>query len=311
MIEATRLLQALLVDVWRRVRGQPLDAAGFDTGWRGVLPAMLVMVAVGPLLGGTIADALTGARSGGLLQFGTVQARVTLALTLLGTGAAVFALSTMERLASARAAAEAAQRQAAEHQLRLLQSQLEPHMLFNTLANLRVLIALDPPRAQAMLDRLIAFLRSTLDASRAGTHTLADEFARLDDYLELMAVRMGPRLRCTLRLPPELAAQRMPALLLQPLVENAIRHGLEPTVEGGQIEISATPDGARLLLAVRDSGVGWRGDTAAAAAPGAGFGLRQVRERLATRFGAAAQLQIAAAPGGGTLATLSLPLDER
>jgi hypothetical protein len=103
--------------------------------------------------------------------------------------AAVSALSTTERLASARAAAEAAQRQAAEHQLRLLQSQLEPHMLFNTLANLRVLIALDPPRAQAMLDRLIAFLRSTLQASRAGTHTLADEFARLDDYLGLMAVR--------------------------------------------------------------------------------------------------------------------------
>ena len=310
VLEAARLAQALLVDGWRRARGQALDAAGFGTGWRGVLPALAVMVAAGPLLGGSLADALTGNPSGGLLQFGTVQARVTVALTLLGTAAAVFALSTLERLASARAAAEAAQRQAAEHRLRLLQSQLEPHMLFNTLANLRVLIALDPPRAQAMLDRLIAFLRSTLDASRAGTHTLADEFARLDDYLALMAVRMGPRLHCTLSLPPELARQRIPALLLQPLVENAIRHGLEPKVDGGCIEITAAREGPRLRLAVRDSGAGWRGEGAASAAPGAGFGLHQVRERLATQFGDAARLQLEPAAGGGTLATLSLPLDQ-
>ena len=194
-------------------------------------------------------------------------------------------------------------RQAREAELRLLQSQLEPHMLFNTLANLRVLIALDPPRAQAMLDRLIAFLRSTLEASRAGTHTLADEFARLDDYLGLMAVRMGARLHSTLSLPPELAQERMPALLLQPLVENSIRHGLDPKVEGGSIEVSATRDGSRLLLAVRDSGVGWP------AAPREGFGLAQVRERLATRYGAAARLEIGPAAGGGTLATLTLPLD--
>jgi LytS/YehU family sensor histidine kinase len=176
-------------------------------------------------------------------------------------------------------------------------------MLFNTLANLRVLITLDPPRAQAMLDRLIAFLRSTLEASRAGTHTLADEFARLDDYLALMAVRMGPRLHAQLRLPPELAALPVPALLLQPLVENAIRHGLEPKVEGGHIELSAARDGPHLLLAVRDSGLGWPGT------PREGFGLAQVRERLAALYGAAARLQIGPAAGGGTLATLTLPLN--
>ena len=90
----------------------------------------------------------------------------------------------------------AAERSAAEAQLKLLQSQLEPHMLFNTLANLRVLIGTDPARAQAMLDRLIAFLRATLTASRSGSHALADEFDRLGDYLALMAVRMGPRLAC-------------------------------------------------------------------------------------------------------------------
>jgi two-component sensor histidine kinase len=303
-MEAARLAQAALVDAWRRGRGRPLDAAGFGSGWRGVLPAMGVTVLIGPWLGLTLADALTGNRSAGLLQFGAAQTRVTIALTLIGSLAAVFALSTMERLASARAAAEAAQRQAAEHQLRLLQSQLEPHMLFNTLANLRVLIALDPPRAQSMLDRLIAFLRSTLQASRAGTHTLADEFARLEDYLELMAVRMGSRLQPTLRLPGDLAQRAVPALLLQPLVENAIRHGLEPQVEGGRIEVSAARDGDQLLLTVRDSGAGW---PTQAVQPG--FGLAQVRERLATRYGAAARLDIGAAAGGGTLATLTLPIE--
>ncbi|HMO49436.1 MAG TPA: hypothetical protein PKB14_25845 [Rubrivivax sp.] len=156
-----------------------------------------------------------------------------------------------------------------------------------------------------MLDRLINFLRSTLQASRAGTHTLADEFARLDDYLGLMAVRMGARLRCTLTLPPELEPAEVPALLLQPLVENAIRHGLEPKPAGGHIEVSAARDAGRLLLAVHDSGVGWRD-----AAPGghAGFGLAQVRERLAARCAGAARLDIGPAAGGGTLATLTLPL---
>jgi len=204
-----------------------------------------------------------------------------------------------------RGRSELLARQAREAELRLLQSQLEPHMLFNTLANLRVLIALDPPRAQAMLDRLIAFLRCTLEASRAGTHTLAAEFARIDDYLALMAVRMGPRLSVKSTLPPELAALPVPALLLQPLVENSIRHGLEPQVQGGRIELSATRDGARLLISVRDNGVG----LPEAASRREGFGLAQVRERLATRYGAAARLELQAAESGGTLARVVLPLD--
>lgn len=203
-----------------------------------------------------------------------------------------------------RARGESLARQAREAELRLLQSQLEPHMLFNTLANLRVLIGLDPPRAQAMLDRLIAFLRSTLAASRAGTHTLGDEFARLDDYLALMAVRMGARLAVQLTLPPALARRPVPALLLQPLAENAIGHGLEPKVEGGRLDIGAEAlPGGRLRLTVRDSGVGW----SAEGPRREGFGLAQVRERLATRYGGAAHFSIGAAEGGGTRAVIELP----
>src|SRR5690606_21211369 len=141
-----------------------------------------------------------------------------------------------------------------EARLKLLEAQLEPHMLFNTLANLRALIAVDPQRAQEMLDHMIAYLRATLDASRATSHPLAAEFERLRDYLALMAIRMGPRLAFQLELPPALAAQPVPTLLLQPLVENSIRHGLEPQVQGGRIKVTARQEGEALVLEVLDTG---------------------------------------------------------
>ena len=211
---------------------------------------------------------------------------------------------------------QALQRQTREAQLALLQSQLEPHMLFNTLANLRVLIGIDPPRAQAMLDRLNDFLRTTLAASRATNHTLAEEFARLDDYLALMAIRMGPRLQVRLDLPEALRGVPVPPLLLQPLVENAIRHGLEPRPEGGLLEVSAQGDDDHLQLCVRDGGVGLSRPEGRPADAGGfgrtgGFGLAHVRERLHTRYGAAASLRLEPAPQppGGTVVTIELPLE--
>src|SRR4029078_471767 len=134
---------------------------------------------------------------------------------------------------------------------KLLETQLEPHMLFNTLANLRALIGADPRQAQVMLDHMIAYLRATLNASRSTTHSLQAEFDRLRDYLELMAIRMGPRLEYSLQLPPELEHTRVPALLLRPLVENSILHGLEPKVEGGRIAVSARREGNQLVLEVK------------------------------------------------------------
>jgi LytS/YehU family sensor histidine kinase len=196
----------------------------------------------------------------------------------------------------------AAERDASEARLKLLETQLEPHMLFNTLANLRVLIGSDPARAQHMLDHLIDYLRATLNASRQTSHTLHTEFARLEDYLALMAIRMGPRLAYALDLPPTLAQAPVPTLLLQPLVENSIRHGLEPQVEGGRIEVGARQQGGSLVLTVRDTGAGLD----PAQAPG--FGLTQVRERLVTAYGPGATLRARAPEGGGTLITLTLPL---
>ncbi len=310
IVDATRVALAGLTDVLRRARGLPAqDGTGF-TGWTGAIPGSLLAVVLGPPAGIWLGDQFTGYTSPSLLSFGP-SARITLVITVIATTITVLVVSTFERLSDARAQAEAAQRQAAENQLRLLQSQLEPHMLFNTLANLRVLIGLDPQRAQAMLDRLIGFLRATLTASRQDHHPLAAEFRHTDDYLALMAVRMGPRLVVRLHLPDELAELPLPPLLLQPLVENAIKHGLEPKVEGGRIEVTAQRDGAQLRLKVRDTGVGLGVATAGSTSAGTGFGLEQVRTRLATLYGQRATLTLSPAVDaeGGALVTLTLPLD--
>lgn len=177
-------------------------------------------------------------------------------------------------------------------------------MLFNTLANLRVLIGTDPARATHMLDRLNDYLRATLGASRASSHALSAEFERLRDYLELMAVRMGPRLSYTMLLPDELRDLPVPPLLLQPLVENSLKHGLEPSVCGGAIQVQAQRSGDGLLLTVSDTGVGL-GDEPIQET---GFGLTQVRERLATAYGGAATLELRANDPTGTLARITLPL---
>ncbi|MBE2263040.1 MAG: histidine kinase [Burkholderiaceae bacterium] len=200
-----------------------------------------------------------------------------------------------------------AQRQASESRLKLLETQLEPHMLFNTLANLRALIGIDPPRAQIMLDHLNSYLRATLSGSLAALHPLADEFARLQDYLALMAVRMGPRLQSRLALPAELGNVPVPPLLLQPLVENAIRHGLEPKIEGGQITVKASADHGTLLLEVIDTGVGMTSG-APQTRTGSGFGLTQVRERLAASYDGEARVDVESSPGAGVSVRIRLPL---
>src|SRR5574340_756372 len=288
-IDGARLLLAHALyrrspDPWKRRARWP------GAPW--MVACVLAGTVLGYTLGAAIGDALTGYRIPSLLHN-----RSAVLISLIAGIAATAYFYANERLQAERTAAETARRVAAETQLRLLQSQLEPHMLFNTLANLRVLIGVDATRAQAMLDHLIAYLRATRQASRAGSHPLADEVDRLADYLALMAVRMGPRLRVAFDLPDALRTLPVPPLLLQPLVENAIRHGLEPKVEGGLLRVSARAEGDSLVLAVRDTGVGIaRRDDGADTA----YGLAHVRERLAVLFGANAQFTLAPIADGGT-----------
>ncbi|CAM5779889.1 sensor histidine kinase [Rhizobacter fulvus] len=276
-------------------------------GWPLMLPLIVVGTVFGFSVGNTVAGWLTGHHSGGFFRGSLAQSFWLLMGAVVPGLLITYYFYSRETIAAKEAAIQTAQRQAAEHQLKLLESQLEPHMLFNTLANLRVLIGMDPPRAQAMLDQLIAFLRATLSGSRVAKHPLQAEFARLADYLALMELRMGPRLRTHFELPAELAELPVPPLLLQPLVENCIKHGLEPAVDGGRIDVSAARDGGVLVLRVRDTGVG----LGEASTDGTRFGLVQVRERLAALYGARASLTLAAADDaeGGALATLRLPID--
>jgi signal transduction histidine kinase len=221
---------------------------------------------------------------------------------------------------SQRGKAESLANEVTQAQLMLLQSQLEPHMLFNTLAHLRALIGQDTARAHAMLDHLNDYLRTTLQATRLpmhqALHPLGDELARLGDYLNLMAIRMGPRMAFELDLPSALATASVPRFILQPLVENAIRHGLEPQVSGGRIEVQARAEGSQLLLTVRDNGSGISelalADSARplqtdGAQAGSSWGLGHVRQRLQTLYGPRAGMQISPLPTGGTCVVLTLP----
>ena len=276
-----------------------------ETGWPSGLAGLLLPL-IG-IVGGFLIGTLAGDAWFGWSTFDAVgrsKLPGSLLVTALAGVAASYYFYTRSREGYLQTRMAQAQRHVSEARLRLLEAQLEPHMLFNTLANLRVLIAVDPARAQTMLDHLIAYLRATLGASRVGVHPLSAEFERLRDYLALMAIRMGPRLQCEFALPDDLAACPVPALLLQPLAENAIQHGLEPKVEGGSIRVRAWREGDTLCLAVEDSGVG----LPAGASAGGGFGLQQVRERLATAYGDAARVEITGQPEGGVAVRLRLPL---
>jgi len=274
---------------------------GWPRGWRGVL-LTTIGIASGFAFGTRLGDWLLGDG----IQSSERDDTISLVITLVAGLVASYYFHSRGRQAELAAKISAAERDAADARLKLLETQLEPHMLFNTLANLRALITTDPQRAVAMLDRLNSYLRVTLTGSRALVHPLSAEFERLGDYLALMAVRMGERLRCTLDLPAELRDVPVPPLMLQPLVENSIRHGLEPKIEGGEIIVRAEREGDCLRVEVRDTGVGIEPD--AMPREDGGFGLAQVRERLASAYGTRGRMTIEALPDGGTRAVLTFPI---
>jgi signal transduction histidine kinase len=201
------------------------------------------------------------------------------------------------RLAAARLETELA-----SARLAALQSQLQPHFLFNTLNAIAEQIHVDPHAADAMILRLGALLRSALRAPGRPEVPLRDELAITADYLELMRLRLGDRLRVRVDAPDALLDARVPALVLQPLVENAIRHGIERRSAAGLVEVRARAEAGCLVLEVRDDGAGPR-----ASAEG-GTGLGNTLARLRHLHGDAATLTLAPGEGGGAVATVRLPL---
>jgi sensor histidine kinase YesM len=197
-----------------------------------------------------------------------------------------------------------------EAQLRLLQAQIEPHFLFNTLANVQSLIGKQPAQASDMLERFIAYLRQSLSASRNQQGTLGQELDLLTHYLELLKIRMGNRLQFDIAAPEGLRSVALAPMLLQPIVENAIKHGLEPKVEGGQVEISVEQQDNGLVIQVRDNGLGFdvaNGVKSLGQVESGGVGLSNLRERLQLLYGDQASLQIQELTPG-TLVSITIPI---
>jgi signal transduction histidine kinase len=235
---------------------------------------------------------------------------IPVVFTLLVGGVGLHYYATREQLATEAAARSEAQRLAVESQLRLLRAQLEPHMLFNTLANLRSLVREDVDRAESMIDQLIVYLRAALAASQTESVALSQEFAQLRAYLDIMALRMGPRLSFQLELPSELESTLIPPMVLQPLVENAIKHGLEPKVGSGSIEVVARATGSGIEIRINDSGLGLpvdEQDQPAARSAGTSYGLQHVRDRLLAVYGPAARLSLERRHPAGVSALVFIP----
>jgi sensor histidine kinase YesM len=188
-----------------------------------------------------------------------------------------------------------------EAQLKMLQAQIEPHFLFNTLANVGSLIDSDPALAKKLLERLNDWLRIALVRARSDHATLGDELDMLENYLQILKIRFGERLRWNIQVPEEARLSSFPPMLLQPLVENAVRHGIEPKIGGGEITIRASLENSVMRIEVHDSGVGLIGDIAG------GAGLSNVRARLATLFGDAGKLVLENNPHAGVNASLEMP----
>jgi hypothetical protein len=282
-----------------------------ETGWpRGISGFVLVAGGIvgGWFFGTNVADYLCKLYGfyppGAVSHNPAADLRNSVLITLLAGCAGSYYFYSANRSRYYERKMDEARKHMDEARLKLLETQLEPHMLFNTLANLRALIAVDPNRAQQMLDHMIAYLRATLNASRATSHSLQAEFDRIQDYLELMAIRMGARLKYTLDLPGAIAQEKVPSLLLQPLVENAIQHGLEPKVGGGEIRVAARREGDDMVIEICDTGVGLSG---AAPASGKGFGTTQVRERLTTLYGDRARVEFGNVDTGGCRVIVRYP----
>ena len=195
-----------------------------------------------------------------------------------------------------------ADKRSIEAQLRMLQAQIEPHFLFNTLSNVSVLIDSEPMLARRLLDALILYLRSSLARTRSERASLKDEIELLRAYLEILKIRLGERLNYTFAIDPELCSQPFPPMLLQPLVENAVTHGIEPKRGGGAITVTAHQKDGCLNLTVCDNGIGF------AETGKKGIGLENIRSRLHVLYGDTGKLELSENADGGVIASIRIPL---
>ncbi len=256
---------------------------------------------------------IIGLAAGGVVLAGNpvllLGDRASVLTTVLVWALAGIGFEALRQVWNARARLDQAERDRltrdktlAETELRVLQAQVEPHFLFNALANVSSLIRRHPDRATRLLERLTSLLRVSLSRSRRAAGTLGDEFAVVRAYLDIQALRMAGRMTYDVQVDPGLESVSMPPLLVQPLVENAVLHGIEPAAAGGRIAVRAEGAGGSLRIRVTDDGVGFRPETA-----GRAVGIARVRERLHAMFGERGSLVLTEMPGGGGHVDLRIP----
>lgn len=209
-------------------------------------------------------------------------------------------------LAEQRRAVAELSKQVTLAELKSLQAQIEPHFLFNTLAGVQYLVRHNAALADAMLGHLITYLRRAVPSMRAHSTTVQAECELVQAYLEVMKLRLGGRLQVQVDCSAEAAPWAMPPMMLATLVENAIKHGIEPLAQGGRIEVRAQVEDGQLCVRVRDTGAGL--SHAGVAAQGGGTGLANISDRLRTLYGDAAHLRVEAAAGGGVVASICIAL---
>lgn len=284
--------------------------------WRGqAKPGLidgLTGIPIGFVAGFVLATWLIGLSLDQVLQQHPQSLLVAGATALLFGAMGVWHFHDEATIAAAQAEARAERLARIEQQalttqaeLARLQAQIEPHFLFNTLSNVVSLIDSQPAAARDMLLNLTALLRTSLARSRRESVTLAEELDLLRAYLGIMAIRMGPRLQWSIDAIDDVLDAQLPPLLVQPLVENAIRHGLEPKPAGGHLTIRCAREGDAVAIRVEDDGLGLDG---AAPTTGHGLGLANIRQRLDANYGDRASLELTAGASGGVCARLQLPI---
>lgn len=231
-------------------------------------------------------------------------------LTVIGGLLFRFILNSQDKIREARERIQSekikrltSEKKVVETNLRLLQAQIEPHFLFNTLSNILSLLDNDVDRGKVMMTDLISYLRISLYKTREDMATIGQEMEMIRAYLNIFKIRMGERLSYAIDFPDSLRGVPFPPMLIQPLVENAIQHGLEPRIEGGEIRISASALPGRLCIEVADSGLGFHEGS------DWGVGLTNIKERLASLYGGQARLTLEENSPNGLCATIEVPYD--
>ena len=312
---ASMLSGLVLISLTFTLTGAWFGPSRFKIGIKS-LAVFLGMAITGAVVGGIAAKlALTGDLSTVLAQFVPVAPQILIGGLITGLVYAVLMVSIVQyrRTQLQRNNADLARlaqqermrRQLADARLKLMQAQVEPHFLFNTLASVQQLAESKAPEAAQLTAQLITFLRAGLASLREDTTTLAREFKAIDAYLMIMKTRMQDRLAFELDLPDALAEISMPPAMLISLVENAIKHGLEPNPDGGKISVMARLENERLRLTVSDTGLGLGHSTAKA---GGGVGLDNIRQRLRAIFANDARLTVGENVPHGFVAVIDIPL---